>query len=191
MKVGYERFIEFEDEVFEPIELCYGRQLISNYGKVYHVKEDRLCKIHDNGAGYLSASLTMGGTALRYLHRLVAQQFIPNPEDKKYVNHIDHDKSNNSVHNLEWVTAKENTKAGIDAGRINAVKRGKTMRLTHQDRDDIVRLTVDGLGVNEIAVMLGFKRTTVSSVLNGRSGAKQVEWAFDHYRREKLKEINN
>ena len=63
--------------------------------------------------------------------------------------------------------------------------------MTHQDRDDIVRLTVDGLGVNEIAVMLGFKRTTVSSVLNGRSGAKQVEWAFDHYRREKLKEINN
>lgn len=184
-----------DGEEFRVIDDFEGAYLISNFGRVYSTYSDLIMTISDNGAGYKNVGFQINKGIRKwrkqYIHRLVAQTFIPNPDSKKCVNHIDHNKENNCLDNLEWVTAKENTKAGIDAGRINSVKRGKTMQLTHQDRDDIVRLTVDGLGVNEIAVMLGFKRTTVSSVLNGRSGAKQVEWAFDHYRREKIKEINN
>ena len=55
----------------------------------------------------------------RSIHRLVAQAFIPNSDNKQYVNHKDGNKLNNCVDNLEWVTAKENTQHAIDTGLMN------------------------------------------------------------------------
>ena len=131
--------------------------------------------VNDNGAGYKTYVLSKLERQVNYIHRLVAQHFIPNPEGKKYVNHIDHDKSNNTVENLEWVTAKENTKHGIDAGRINAKLRGKVNQLTLQDRVRAVILRQLGYGINEIAIKAGVARTTMSSVFNGRSNPELVE----------------
>ena len=62
-----------------------------------------------NSAGYCVVGLSKKGVAIQHLvHRLVAEYFIPNPEGKEMVDHIDEDKTNNSISNLRWCSAKEN-----------------------------------------------------------------------------------
>lgn len=73
------------------------------------------------GHGYALVSLCKdGGQYSRRIHRLVAEVFLPNPENKRYVNHKDLVKHHNEATNLEWVTPKENTEHAM----VNGVKVG-------------------------------------------------------------------
>lgn len=78
--------------------------------------------------GYLGCTLYKNGSQkLRYIHRLVAEAFIPNPDNYPQVNHIDEDKSNNRVENLEWCTALYNMNAGTVTARLSKTR--KAMKL--------------------------------------------------------------
>ena len=82
---------------------------ISNMGNVKN-KTGRILKPKITNKGYLSVALyNANGKRWCYIHRLVAEAFIPNPLNKKYVNHINFIRNDNRVENLEWVTVKENT----------------------------------------------------------------------------------
>jgi len=82
-----------------------------------HLLRQRLHKY-----GYYDVILTIGGKKNRYtVHRLVASYFIPNPELKPQVNHIDLDKQNNHFSNLEWVTEKENISHYIENTNNNSI----------------------------------------------------------------------
>lgn len=77
----------------------------------YMVRHDseKMIAVTDNGNGYLIASITQNGKRKNfYVHRLVANAFLERDVTKEYVNHIDFDKKNNNVSNLEWCTQKEN-----------------------------------------------------------------------------------
>ena len=86
--------------------------MIGNNGETWNKKLKRFSKGTKTSHGYLFA----GKKHREYIHRLVALAFIPNPENKRVVNHIDGNKQNNNVSNLEWRTHSENNKHAYETG---------------------------------------------------------------------------
>lgn len=107
---------------WRPIEGYEGLYEVSNKGRVRslnyrHTGEAKILRLCKNKDGYLCVHLSKNGTRYaKQVHRLVASAFIPNIGDKPQVNHIDGDKTNNKVDNLEWVTGKENMQHAWNTG---------------------------------------------------------------------------
>lgn len=95
---------------------------ISSSGKIRSKSSGKLYKPYRSANGYYSIFLHNNGRYRFSIHRLVAEHFIPNPENKPCVNHIDHDRGNDKVENLEWCTHKENMQHASRAGRLNTSK---------------------------------------------------------------------
>lgn len=91
------------------------RYSVSDNGDIYSHMSGKVLKPSKNNSGYLKVCLYFGGgKTYKEVHRLVAESFIPNPEYKRTVNHIDGNKNNNNVSNLEWATYSENIKHSYD-----------------------------------------------------------------------------
>ena len=100
------------DELFYPLEGYEDLYLLSPYGKVYSKHNKRIMKSRVNKPNpYLYITLgtdQRGDRKTKSIHRLVAEHFVPNFEQKEQVHHLDDDPTNNYFKNLKWVTAKEN-----------------------------------------------------------------------------------
>lgn len=160
-----------------------GRYSVSNTGKVKsesryikkgkfsHLSKDKVLKL-STLRGYKRVMLySANGDRKKYsVHRLVAQAFIPNPENKPYINHIDCTTSNNHVSNLEWCTAKENTQHAVSLKRMGMKSMSEKQKKSISDRMKVPVSIFDTTGnlvktfksVAECASYIGVGRSAVS-----------------------------
>lgn len=104
------------------------------------------------------------------VHRLVARSFIPNPENLPQVNHIDGDKLNNHVSNLEWCTARYNVKHRVKNGDSYTLKGEKNpcAKLDDQDIPVIMHAYNSGsMSIKEIADVFRVAKTTINNIVYG------------------------
>ena len=103
----------WKDFVFGGIEYR-----VSNKGRLIGMRSGKILKTRLNKDGYVCVTLGSNTKRLvRRVHRLVAENFIPNPNNYPEVNHIDFDRANNNITNLEWITHEQNVQYTVDANR--------------------------------------------------------------------------
>lgn len=137
--------------------MIIGRIITSKAGwKRY--REGRMLVPHDNGNGYF-AYLIDGKH--RYIHRLVAMTYIPNPENKEQVDHIDGNKSNNCVDNLRWATRSENILNPVTYFHMSEVQKKKTIVML--DADGKFVCEIEGIAV--ASKKLGFSESNIKACL--------------------------
>lgn len=173
-----EEVLMFEGREFFQIinvEEDVGKYMISKCGKILSLSTMRLMKIQIKTTGYEQISFRIPGRkhSKKYLiHRLLALTFIPNPENKPQINHIDGNKLNNVLSNLEWVTNLENNAHAIKTGLFDMKK---CNLLSDDEVHEVCKHFISGeySSLEELAIKLGISerasRYTLGAIRNGKS----------------------
>lgn len=168
-------------EVWKPVVGYEELYEVSNMGNVRSVDKTtrdgrfwkgRQLRKHYAGSGYVQTVLSVDGVYRHeYIHRLVANAFIPNPDNKPEVNHINGDKNNNSVENLEWVTKSEN---GLHSFRVLGRKpsynnKGKASKRRKLNNDQLEIVRTSSKSCYALAREFGVSDTVIQRIRRGES----------------------
>lgn len=136
---------------------------VSNDGKIK--RNGKIIKPKKDSEGYLRCSV---GHGYDRIHRYVAKAFIPNPENKPFVNHINGIKDDNRVENLEWVTPRENSILAGKNGQLAKGKGGKYKATPLLGFNFKERLIEYFESQSEAAIKLGFGDSEINKMLQGK-----------------------
>lgn len=154
-------------EVWKAYPKC-NEYLISSKGRVKTAKTDRILKLCEDARGYERVALFKYVRDRRFkVHRLVAETFIANPDNKPQVNHKDGNKKNNSAENLEWVTNTENFEHSVANGLREGHKRfcdGKKVAIEAISATTGERIQFESI----TAAKAYFKTNHIQEVLKGK-----------------------
>lgn len=140
----------------------FDNYAVSNEGILKNVKNGKILKLQLNQNGYPTYTLCQNGVKKAFaIHRLVALFFIPNPENKEQVNHINGIKTDNRVSNLEWCTAKEND---THARMLGLKSENKPVESIHL----LTNTSTIFYSIGEASALLGINRGTIHKVLSGK-----------------------
>ena len=172
----YKDIAEDENEIFITVFIdgeYYYEYLVSNKGRIFSLKTLTFMEGTHNHNGYVRIKLrdSEGKQHIKPKHRIVAESFCENNENKPFVNHIDGNKDNNSPDNLEWVTAKENTKHAIETGLIYTVgEKSHFATINEETAHKICKLIDEGkMSLKEIAQYLNVGYDCVKKINRGKS----------------------
>lgn len=155
-----------QDEIWKDVVSYEGKYMVSNKGRVkslntivefpynrggLRIFRGQIRKLRLNGSGYLQLNLSKSSKKKGHLvHRLVASSFIPNPEGKAEVNHLDYNPLNNNVENLNWMTRQENITYSHE--RIRAAM-FRNFAISHSGNSPcnrpVIKLDMDGKFIRE------------------------------------------
>jgi hypothetical protein len=152
------------------------RYYITLTGKVFDLEKMKWLKLTKRLDGYHVVGLNQ---KLYLVHRLIAETFISKIEGKNVINHIDGDKSNNNIFNIEWATQKENIAHAHNIGLCKTTERQRqngrnTIHIALEASCKVKRKKVKDLLTNEIYISvkdaadrLGYRKETLANYLNG------------------------
>lgn len=166
-----------ENEEWRPIKNYEGHYEISNFGKVASLnyrgsgKRQNL-KTNINENGYEQVRLNVNKTGVnKKVHRLVAEAFLPNLENKKCVNHKDGNKSNNNFFNLEWSTHSENTKHAFENNFIPIIT-GENTIISKLKNEEVVEIFLSNKSHRSLAKEYNVTKNTITSIKSRRTWKK-------------------
>lgn len=153
-------------EVFKSIPGYEGVYSVSNLGNIRNDIRNKLRATGNNGRNYLFIPLCVNQVKKNfYVHRLVAEMFVENPNDLPCVNHKNGIKSDNRDSNLEWVTYKQNTQHSKEVlGNMIGVKNGSA-KLTEEDVLNIREMKSLGIKQIRIAETFNVSKGTISLIV--------------------------
>ena len=137
---------------------------ITENGEIINKHTGRIVKPQPNGKGYLRISI---GKKLMFVHRLVAEKYIPNPDNLPQVNHKDGNKTNNCVDNLEWVSNSVNRKHAVQSGLHIHGEKCPWSKLTLENVNYI--RNHPEMSRNKLSEMFNVSPHTISDIRTGRS----------------------
>lgn len=136
-------------------------------------------QVLDKKVGYFLVTLVNAKTKVRknkFIHRLLAQAFIPNPLTKPQVNHIDGNKQNNQLVNLEWATSKENSQHAVDLGLTTFTSCEKAIVQIDLSTGCVIR---EFKSLQEAETITKVARQNISKVVRGlRTKAGNFGWQY-------------
>jgi hypothetical protein len=175
---------EVVDIEWRPIKDYEGLYEVSNYGDIKRlgrtitypcgrkvVLKDMIRARCQNSSGYTIVDLTKNRKGKSYrVHILVAQAFIPNPDNKSQVNHKDFNKTNNHIDNLEWVHPIENTRHAINSKKHNHGEIHYEAKITNNDAKEIYRLyALEGVSAKLVAKKFNITTNIVYNIKTKRT----------------------
>lgn len=145
---------------------------VSTFGRVRSVKG--YCYKNSIGnSGYLQVEFRVNGKRIhKYVHRLVAETFIPNQNNLPQVNHKDNDRINNNVSNLEWCTISYNAKYREKFGISSIESQGHPLFAINLDTNEVLRFRSQ----REASRVLGFSQGNIGSVIRGKMKQTNGFW---------------
>lgn len=159
---------------------------ITKHGHIRNLNTGNVIKHFTNKYGYKYCTLSKGGKKKNIsIHRIVASTFIPNPHNKPYINHINCNKTDNRVDNLEWCTPKENVFHAKQNGLTSkppsqSGKFGKLNKTSKPIRQmDVIGNVVRDYDCARDAIKYGFMPSQISRCCNGVTEKyKGYKWIF-------------